>query len=67
MSIPDPTLQQIKDMQKRLGIKQTGDLVQLKKDLSEVVSLQPKKSQIFLKMTIEDYEMFGVEPSLNLE
>ncbi len=63
----DPTIFQIKDMQKRLGIKQTGDLIQLKKDLAQVVRLQPRKSQQFLKMTREDYELFGVEPSPNLD
>lgn len=65
--MPEPTISQIKDMQKRLGIKQTGDLIQLKKDLEQVVRIQPRKSQKFLKMTREDYELFGVEPSLNLD
>lgn len=63
----DPTIQQIKDMQKRLGIKQTGDLTQIQKDLREIVRLQPKGSQKFLKMTKEDYELFGVEPSEHLD
>ena len=63
----EPTTKQINDMQKRIGIKQTGDLVQLQKDLREIVRLQPKASQIFLKMTKEDYELFGVEPSVHLD
>lgn len=63
----DPTVRQIVDMQKRLGIQPTGDLIQLKKDLTEVVRLRPRESQKFLKMTREDYEMFGVEPSPNLD
>lgn len=63
----DPTVSQIKDMQKRLGIKQTGDLIQLTKDLTEIVRVQPRKSQKFLKMTREDYELFGVEPSPHLD
>lgn len=63
----DPTVTQIKSMQGRLGINQTGDLVQLKKDLTEIVRLQPKASQKFLNMTREDYELFGVEPSKNLQ
>ena len=63
----DPTIQQINDMQKRIGIKQTGDFTQLQKDLREIVRLQPKASQKFLKMTKEDYELFGVEPSIHLD
>ncbi len=66
MSETEPTEQQIFDMQKRIGIKQTGDLGQITKDLEEIVRLQPKKSQRFLQMTREDYELFGVEPSENL-
>ena len=63
----DPTTQQINDMQKRLGIRQTGNLKQTQKDLREVVRLQPKASQKLLKMTKEDYELFGVEASENLD
>lgn len=58
----DPTTLQITEMQRRLGIQQTGDLIQLKKDLTEVVRLRPLKSQQFLNMTKEDYELFGVDP-----
>lgn len=63
----EPTTRQITQMQVRLGIRQTGDLIQLKKDLTEVVRLRPRASQRFLKMTREDYELFGVEPSPNLD
>jgi len=63
----DPTTQQINDMQKRLGIRQTGNLEQTQKDLRDIVRLQPKASQKFLKMTKADYDLFGVEPSLHLE
>ncbi len=63
----DPTMQQVNEMQTRLGIRRTGDLEQTQKDLREIVRLRPKASQIFLKMTREDYELFGVEPSENLE
>ena len=63
----DPTIQQIKKLQKRIGIRQTGDLSQLQKDLREIVRLQPKASQKFLKMTKEDYELFDVEPSIHLD
>lgn len=63
----EPTTRQIADMQKRIGIKQTGDLTQIQKDLREIVRLQPKASQKFLKMTKEDYELFGVEPSVHLD
>jgi len=62
----EPTTAQVKDMQKRIGIIQTGDLEQTRKDLRDIVRLQPKKSQEYLKMTKEDYELFGVEPSANL-
>ena len=61
-----PTERQVKEMQKRIGIIQTGDLEQTIKDLRDTVRLQPRISQRFLKMTREDYELFGVEPSLNL-
>lgn len=63
----EPTTKQINEMQKRIGIKQTGDLAQIQKDLREIVRLQPKASQIFLKMTRADYELFGVEPSVYLD
>lgn len=64
--IVEPTERQVMDMQKRIGIIQTGDLKQITKDLEDVVRLQPKISQRILQMTREDYELFGVEPSLNL-
>ena len=63
----DPTVSQIKAMQKRIGIRQTGNLKQTQKDLREIVRLQPKASQKFLKMTRKDYELFGVEPSIHLD
>ncbi len=61
-----PTITQVKDMEKRIGVKQAGDLEQTIKDLRDTVRLQPKSSQKYLKMTPEDYERFGVEPSENL-
>jgi len=63
---PQPTEQQIMDMQTRIGIRRSGDLTQIIKDLA-IVRLQPKRSQRLLVMTKEDYEMFGVEPSENLD
>lgn len=60
-----PTEQQIMDMQTRIGIRRSGDLIQIIKDLA-IVRLQPKRNQILLGMDVDLYEMFGVEPSENL-
>lgn len=62
-----PTEQQINDMQKRIGIKQTGDLEEIIEDLKNIVRLQPKRSQRLLGMTLELYELFGVEPPDDLD
>ncbi len=67
-----PTEQEIMDMQKRIGIRQDVSdydeaLEHMIEDLRDIVRLQPKRSQKLLGMTKEDYEMFGVEPSENLD
>jgi len=63
----DASREQISSMQKRLGLRQTGEnLEQLKKDLREIVRLQSRNNQRKLGMTRQLYDLFDTTPSENL-
>lgn len=62
-----PTEQQINDMQRRMGIIPSGDFEETKKTLDEIIRFRSKIIQKLLGMTPEDYELFGLEPSENLD
>lgn len=61
-----PDEEQVKAMQRRMGIIPSGDFEQTKKDLDEIIRLRPKIALTLMGMTKEDYTLFGLEPSTNL-